>query len=71
MIVQGDNWGDPALTKRFYGLDSLLVLGPSLTIDFKNGGCSCLHGPQDEVGTAKHKWSAWSQYDVTRWEAAL
>ena len=25
---KGDDWGDPALTKRFYGFYTRLVLGP-------------------------------------------
>ena len=28
LIIKGDYRGDPALTKRFYGFDSQLVLGP-------------------------------------------
>ena len=28
LIVKGDNRGDSALTKRFYGFNSRLVLGP-------------------------------------------
>ena len=46
--------------------DSQLVLGPGHTKDDKNCG-SCLHGTQDEVGTMKHNWSAWCQYNVTWW----
>ena len=62
-----DDTGDPALTKRFYGFDSRLVLGPGHTKDFKNGSGPCLHLTQNEVGTTKHKWSAWFQYNVTGW----
>ena len=50
LIVKGDDRGDPALIKWFYGLDSWLVLGPGHTKDFKNGSGSCLHGTQDELG---------------------
>ena len=39
--------------------------GPSHTKDFNNGSSPCLHGTQDEVGTTKHNWSAWCQYNVT------
>ena len=28
LIIKGDNRGDPALTKRIWGFDSRLVLGP-------------------------------------------
>ena len=37
------------------------------TKDIKNGSGSCLHDTQDEVGTTKHYWLAWCQYNVTRW----
>ena len=56
--LKGDNRGDPALTKRFYGFDSRLVLGPGHTKDIKNGSGPCLHGTQHEVGTTKQNWSA-------------
>ena len=41
-------------------------LPSSHTKDFKNGS-PCLHGNDDEVGTTKHNWSAWCQYNVTGW----
>ena len=53
------------MTKRFYGFDSRLVLGSSHTKDFKNGSGTCLHGTLHEVGTTKHNWSAWCEYNVT------
>ena len=33
----------------------------------RNGSRPCLHGTQDEVGTVKHNWFAWCQYNVTGW----
>ena len=45
-------WGGPS-TEHVYGFDSLLVLGPGHTKDFKNGNGPCLHGIQHEVGTTK------------------
>ena len=72
-----------ALTQWFYGFNSRLVLpstdpvvlwvhfpvgaGSSHTKDFKNGNGPCLHDNQDEVGTTKHNWSAWCQYNVNGW----
>ena len=53
LILKGDDRGDPALTKRFYGLNSLLVLGLGHTKYFKNGSGPCLHGTQHEVGTTR------------------
>ena len=38
--------------------------GSSHTKDVKNGSGPCLHGTQDEVGTTKHDWLAWCQYNV-------
>ena len=67
LIVKGDDRGDPALTKRFYGFDSRLVLGQSHTKDVENGSGPCLHGTQHEVGIMKHNWWAWFQYSVTGW----
>ena len=61
-IIKGDGRGDPALTKRFYGFDSRMVLGPSQNKDIKNGSRPCLHGTQDEVGTRTRNWC---QFDVT------
>ena len=45
----------------------LVGAGSSHTNDVKNGSSPCLHGTQDEVGTTKHNWSAWGQYNVTGW----
>ena len=39
----------------------------SHTKDFINGSGPCLHGTYDDVGTMKHNWSAWCQYNVTGW----
>ena len=55
LIIKGDNRGNSALTKWFYGFNS----------HFENGSGLCLHGSQDEVGTTKHDWSARCQYNVT------
>ena len=41
--------------------------GSSHTKDSKRGSGPCLHGTQDHVGTTKHDWSAWCQYNVTGW----
>ena len=46
---------------------NLVGAGPSHTKYFENGSGLCLHGTQDEVGTKKHNWSAWCQYNVTGW----
>ena len=62
--VKGDDREDPVLTKRFYGFNPCLVLGPGHTKDFKNGSGPCT---QHEVGITKHNWSAWCQYNVTWW----
>ena len=50
-MVKGNDRGDSALTKWFYGFNSR----SSLTKDVKNGSGPCLYGTQDEVGTTKHK----------------
>ena len=61
---------------RFLGVNQLslyimfnnrLSNEPSHIKDVKNGSGPCLHGTQDEVGTTKHNWSAWFQYNVTGW----
>ena len=39
----------------------------SHTKDFKNGSGPCLHVTYDEVGTTKHNWTVWCQYNVTGW----
>ena len=44
-----------------------VAAGSSHTKDVKNGSGLCLHGTDDEVGTTKHNWSAWCQYNVTGW----
>ena len=62
--LKGDR-GDSALTKCFYGF--LVGTGCSHTKDFKNGSGPCFHGTPYEVGTTKHNWSAWCQYNVTGW----
>ena len=56
LILKRDDRGDPALTKRFYGFNSLLVLGLGHTKYFKNGSGPCLHGTQHEVGTTRHNF---------------
>ena len=61
-IVKGYDWGELALTMCFYGFKSRLVLGP-----VKNGSGHCLYSTAHELGTMIHKWSAWCQYNVTRW----
>ena len=45
--------------------------GSSHTKDLKNVSGSCLHGTQDEVGTAKHNWSTRCQYNVTGWVSII
>ena len=45
----------------------LVDAGASQTKDVKNGSDSCLHDSQDEVGTTKHNWLAWCQYNVSGW----
>ena len=50
-----------------YGYNSSLLLGPGHIKDVNNGSDPCLHGAQDEVGTTKHNWLAWCQYNVTGW----
>ena len=37
LIVKGDNRGDPALTKRFHGFNSRLLLGPVIPRTLKMG----------------------------------
>ena len=37
LIVKGDDRGDPALTKRFFGFDSRLLLGPVIPKMLKMG----------------------------------
>ena len=66
-MIKGDNRGNPALTKWFYGFNSRLVLGPGHTKDVKNGSGSCFHGTYDEVGTTNHNWSDPCQYNMTGW----
>ena len=55
------------MTNWFCWFDSQFLLSPGHTQDVKNGSGLCLHGTQDEVGTTKHTWSAWCQYNVTGW----
>ena len=50
--------GEPALTERFCGFDSRLLLGPVHTKDVKSGSGSWLHGTHNEEGTTKHNWLA-------------
>ena len=49
------------LTNSVYGM------APRSYQSTKNGSGPCLHGTQDEVGTTKHNWLAWCQYNVTGW----
>ena len=64
LIVKGNDRGHQALTKRFHGLDSWLVLGPSHNKYFKSGSGSCLHAPQHKYEPCKHNWFAQCQYNV-------
>ena len=41
--------------------------GSSHTKDVKIGSGPCLHGIHNEVGTMKHNWLAWCQYNMTGW----
>ena len=61
------------MTKWFYGFNSQLVQGPVIpkTLSLKLVVGPCLHGTQDEVGTIKHNWSAWCQYNATGWVRML
>ena len=55
-MVKGDDRGDPALTKRFCGFDSRLVLGPVILNNFEMGvvsSCMVLtmkEGPRNITG---------------------
>ena len=42
LTIKGDNRGNPALTKRFYGFDSRLVEGPGHIKDVKDDSGPCL-----------------------------
>ena len=64
MILKGDD-GGPSSNQVVLWVQFPVGAGSSHTKDFKNGSSSCLHGTQDEVGTTKHNWSAWCQYNVT------
>ena len=59
-----------APTAREIGSEPVPSVGScwaSHTKDIKNGSGPCLHGTHDEMGTAKHNWSARCQYNVSGW----
>ena len=62
--ISGSHMG-PSTDKLVLWVRFPVGAGSSHTKDIKNGSGPRLHGIQDEVGTTKHNWSAWCQYNVT------
>ena len=63
--------GGPSPDQVVLLVQFLVSAKSSHTKDFKNGSGPCLHGTYDEVGTVKHNWLAWCQYNVTGWVSML